>query len=343
MLYFIIFNLFLFSFSVLPYWNLTIQSSDLFENKIEYNYSITHRHKNSYIVEMKKNISKNSIGNITYENKLYFNGKFITNVEFENIDSFYFDKDNNNLSVLCPMGKYNPINITTMEEIKNNDIHQNESDWNLKCYNLSNGYFFIFYLNKGKNQVYNLDLVNNSFYKIPELQTYEEMYDFKLENKKSPPTKYFLQMCVLCEKDGYVRFFALKIPLESPNFIIMKQMNKKLIRAKNYSQATFNNYTNDFYYFTYNNVSDFSSGFSNKTVEGDNYYINDNDVDVVNNYASPFEFIDEVEIKEMKFIYYTKYVYYSIYNIKTKEAYHGVLDTVFSMIVRQTIFENFFN
>ena len=133
---------------------------------------------------MKKNISKNSIGNITYENKLFFNGKFITNVEFENIDSFYFDKDNN-LSVLCPMGKYNPINITTMEEIKNNDIHQNESDWNLKCYNLSNGYFFIFYLNKGKNQVYNLDLVNNSFYKIPELQTYEEMYDFKLENKNS--------------------------------------------------------------------------------------------------------------------------------------------------------------
>ena len=33
-------------------------------------------------------------------------------------------------------------------------------------------------------------------------------------------------------------------------------------------------------------------------------------------YISPFNFIDQVEIKEMKFLYYTKYVYYSIYNKK---------------------------
>ena len=50
MLYFIIFNLFLFSFSVLPYWNLRNQSSDLLENNI-FEYTITHRSNNNYEVK----------------------------------------------------------------------------------------------------------------------------------------------------------------------------------------------------------------------------------------------------------------------------------------------------
>ena len=68
-----------------------------------------------------------------------------------------------------------------------------------------------------------------------------------------------------------------------------------VIEAKKYSQANFLYTSNDFYYLTYNNIYDFSSGFSTKTVEGDNYYTND--VEVENNYNSPFEFIDEVMVQ----------------------------------------------
>ena len=107
-----------------------------------------------------------------------------------------------------------------------------------------------------------------------------------------------------------------------------------VIEAKKYSQANFLDGSNDFYYLTNNNIYDFSSVFSTKTVEGDNYYTND--VEVENNYNSPFEFIDEVEIKKMKFIPYTKYVYYSIYNNKNEETYHGVLDISLNKVIFNT-------
>ena len=77
-----------------------------------------------------------------------------------------------------------------------------------------------------------------------------------------------------------------------------------------------------------------SCGFSNKTVSGTDYYTND--VDVINNYISPFNFIDQAEIKEMKFLYYSKYVYYSLYNNKTSQTYHGVLDITLNKIIFNT-------
>ena len=38
----------------------------------------------------------------------------------------------------------------------------------------------------------------------------------------------------------------------------------------------------------------------------------------------------------MKFILYTKYVYYTIYNNKTEEMYHGVLDITLNKIIFNT-------
>ena len=102
--------------------------------------------------------------------------------------------------------------------------------------------------------------------------------------------------------------------------------------AKTYTYGNFDNDTNNFFYFTYNNVSDFSSGYSTSTVLGQEYY-DISPVQVVNNYTSPFEFIDEVEIEEMNFLLYTKYVYYSISNKKTGKKYHGVLDTTLNKVM----------
>ena len=161
------------------------------------------------------------------------------------------------------------------------------------------------------------------------------MFDFKLVNRESSSTNdYQYPMCAIVKHEDYIQFVGTQYilnygkPSRSPNKI------KNLIQAKEYSKAIFNNYTNDFYYFTYNNASDFSSGFSNKTVNSSNYYTND--VEVNNNLNTPFEFIDAVEIKEMKFLWYTKYVYYSIYNVKEKKTYHGVLDIVLNKIIFNT-------
>ena len=158
------------------------------------------------------------------------------------------------------------------------------------------------------------------------------MYDFKLANRGDINSDNY-PMCSLVDWGGYIQFVGTEYILISGdnNPERSTDKNKTLIKEKKYSQAVFENSTNHFYYFTYNNISDFSSGFSNKTASGWNCYINN--VEVNNNYTSPFEFVDQVEIKEMKFLYYSKYVYYSIYSNKTLKAYHGVLDITLNKII----------
>ena len=84
---------------------------------------------------------------------------------------------------------------------------------------------------------------------------------------------------------------------------------------------------------TYNNVSDFISGYSL------NPPTNDFTIDSVtfkNNEKSPFEFYDDVEIKEMNFLLNNKYVYYTIYNKITGKTYHGILDVILNKIMFNT-------
>ena len=68
---------------------------------------------------------------------------------------------------------------------------------------------------------------------------------------------------------------------------------------------------------------------------GSDYKITDS-VEFKNNEKSPFEFWDEVEIKEMTFLPYNKYVYYSIYNKNTSKYYHGILDIKLNKIMFNT-------
>ena len=353
MSFFIFLTLLSFVFSVVPLWNVKYSAINLLENSNNYSYIITHRYMYNLEAILEKVINKNNEGKIIHENFLYIkelsygdsNNDIYSKekVSFENIDSFYsIDLSSNHRSVLCPMGKYHVINLDTKKEINNRNFDENNKNWVLKCnFHISNQnynnyysrYFFVFYLLNGINQVYGFN--GDNYEPFSNLQLYEEMYDFKLEPGDSPTSNGNYSMCSLVKYQGFIQFIGTEYilrdsfqPMRSPDLL------KQLIIAKEFSQAVFDNYTNNFYYFTYNNASDFCSGYSNKTVSDYNYYTND--VNVINNYSSPFEFMDKVEIKEMKFLYYTKYVYYSIYNNKTLQTYHGVLDITLNKIVFNT-------
>ena len=105
------------------------------------------------------------------------------------------------------------------------------------------------------------------------------------------------------------------------------QGSKTLIKAKSYTQGSI---TDDyyFYYFTYNNISDFSSGYSNNNqiqYYSDKNYHYTSDVTITNNSdSSPFSFVDNVEIKEINFIPGTQY--YQLYNPDKNTTYWGLLD-----------------
>ena len=152
---FIAINLFLSTFSVIPLWNLKNCSVDLLQNEKNYSYIITHREMYKMEAKLVKEIKKNDEGKIINENTLYINGISKGKVNYENLDSFYYLEGYKNLS--CPMGKHHPIDLdNNMSEIENNDFYSSNANWELKCYNHLAGYFFVFYLGNGENQVYAL-------------------------------------------------------------------------------------------------------------------------------------------------------------------------------------------
>ena len=106
-----------------------------------------------------------------------------------------------------------------------------------------------------------------------------------------------------------------------------------LIEAKKYTQAYFKNYSDEFYFYTYNDLSDFTSGYSTTTTSD---YTSIGNVAFHINSNSPFEFVDEAQIIDMNFLLYNKYIYYSINNTKTGEIYHGIYDVKLDKIMFNT-------
>ena len=343
MIGFIFLNLFLFSISIVPNWDLKKSSIDLLDSEKNvnvHNYIVVHRALYNLEIKLEKNISRLHNGSIYYYNKMYRNDtQTYTNVDFEYIESFYYLKGGTEKKILCPAGKNHPINLENSQTIKNNDFNNEDNDWDLKCYSHNAGkkFVFTFYLSNGENQIYDL-LTNDTFQKYEELNLHEELYDFKLVNKEQDYQNGPYQICALVKSDDYIKFIGNKYYLSESNNIHKEtnELTKDLIRAKKYSLGNFNNFTNNFYYITYNNVSDFSSGYSTSvsSLDNKNYYTSD--VNFLNNFTSPFNFVGKVEIKEIKFLLHNHYAYYSLYDTKTGNSYHGILDIYLNKIIFNT-------
>ena len=285
MLIYIIINLLLSSFSVIPLWNLKKSSLDLLKENNNYTYTISHGFMYEMEALLSKEIKRTNDGTIIHENLLYIDSYLKGRVDFENIDSFYKLA---NRKIICPFGKYNPINIDTMSEFEN--VYQNSDDWNLKCYKHNTGHFFIYYLNNKENQVYELDTNNNNYIHQDLIELNNELYDYKLVNRDYDyqTTEPYYPFCALTIFEDHIALRRILYELRN-NYYIGDYIRgeedyepKKLTEAKKYSKGNFDYYSNNFFYFTYNNISDFSSGFSIKTIEYPQYYIGN--VEVANNY-----------------------------------------------------------
>ena len=98
----------------------------------------------------------------------------------------------------------------------------------------------------------------------------------------------------------------------------------------------FKNNSEEFYFIPYNNISDIITGYSINTT---NDYGNLNPIKVLINEENPFNFIDdinEIEIKEMEFLLFNKYIYYTLVNTQTNTTYHGIYDIKLNKIMFNT-------
>ena len=280
--------------------------------------------ENDYI--LKKEITRTD-GKIIITNKLTFTkwDPWVTKVvKFDDIESVY----ENQLGaerLVCPKGKFHPYNFYYDTYIVPENFVE-QGDWDLSCYKHETGYFLIFYQNngyyslyykKGDNSITRTSAVSFEFfaYKLPEYSNNVHNYKYALPS--------------LREEGGYLKFSGYSLTMNSDESQINGNQvsgSTTLTAIKDNTQGYIDtNYY--FYYFTYNNVSDFASGYSTNyiSISEDNYASSFSEK-VVSNNDSPFSFVDNVEILEMKFIPGTTDVYYKMYNKDKNTTYYGLMD-----------------
>ena len=285
----IYFNLFVFAYSLVPLWNFENSTIDLLTSD-NAEYTVLESSMYSLKSILKKKITRSN-GEIQHENYLtvyeYIDNDGHINpnpifgekkVDFENIESFY---KLGSSKIICPKGKYNPlyINVNNLEE-KTFTNWTNNDDWDLKCYYHRKGYFLAYYLINGNNEVQAYKEGDTSWHIYDSIQICDEIYDFKLINKKenSQPNEDngpYPFMAVI-KDNNYIKLFGSKYKFDD-NGISLDSTGDTvdLIEAKSNTKAYFHIGENtDFYYFTYNNASDFSSGCSSNP-PGDDYAVTD--------------------------------------------------------------------
>ena len=115
---------------------------------------------------------------ITQKNILYIDGELISEVNWEEIDSFY---SINGIKYICPKGPYfmHIYNNTKLEIFKPDNFKLNK-EWELKCFYHEKEYFlFNFFLSKGESdcKLYVFRLDSYKWYS-PSIFNYHTMYDF---------------------------------------------------------------------------------------------------------------------------------------------------------------------
>jgi len=313
--------------TALPNWDISSQSISV---DLTSEYRKTIYDKNGYDTRVKlERVIKKEDGIVISKNILTINTT-TREVPFYDIESHYANKYGFNI-LICPKGNFHPYKFNENQYMIPDSFEQIRK-WDLKCYDHYTNHFLIFYLQNGHYTFYtkcNNVCSDNNFKRLDYVL---DIYDFTLENGNYDVANYQYKLPSLLKSGNYLKFYASVLTMNEGDHNVNKQDvggYKTIIQTKNYTQAYFalNNYSN-FYYFTYNTIDDFKSGYYETSVDTSNYN-KGNAITItyhLDNENSPLSFTDNVEIDQINFIRGTKYVYYKIKNIDKNNYYYGLID-----------------
>ena len=326
-------------FCVIPQWNL-LNIGEKLSDSLPYEYSLIHRSMYNVELEMTRKILIED-GKLTYKNYLkvnyYGNNELYKEVPFDFVESFYYINDN---YIICPKGAHHPYNLNTGKYIKIPFEKKGIQDWDMRCYKHENNgltFFLVFYLMNGEKNLFYTTYGEYSWGEMPTFS--EELYDYKLESNyyyNNLERQYPIMSLMKNGENLTLIGKVIYLKNDGKNQYIPPDSEYEKIESINrYTQAYFDNYTNSFYYITYDNVDNFLSGYvittnTDRKVNGYDW------AKVTHNNITPFEFIDEVEIEEMNFMLYNKFVYYKIKDKNNNKIYHGVLDVIMNKVIFNT-------
>ena len=333
-LFFVIFNS---SISIVPTWNFDSSSIDLLASgTLEYKVrtdGFWGKREGNYAL-YKKLYKENGI--VKQKNTLIIDESINFTVDYDDVESAY---RNEQYVFICPRGKFyvqkydlNEKKAYNLTKEYDGDFNENEY-WDLKCFHM---YFenvlMIGYLNS-HNFFYSYDFKNNEFREINNIENgiysyYMSVYgyDDNQPNKK--------KMFAVVKNSGYVQLKELIFVVSLGQGYYWYSENKK-INLVQHKEKTFSispiSYTY-FYFINYNDKYDFESGYLIQNITS----IDDSPKFTIYTYKTPFEFLDDIDIYETKYIYETRFVYYKLYNNNKKNFFNGVYDTVSNKIIFNT-------
>ena len=116
--------------------------------------------------------------------------------------------------------------------------------------------------------------------------------------------------------------------------IVEEKSEAKFLKTKSYSNSFFYHKNEHFFFVTYNNISDFLSGFYNEANEISFDQISY--IKAIINTLPPLEFFEDFNIEYIKFIQNTQYLYYKIVNNEKDVTYHGIIDIEENKVIFNT-------
>ena len=255
-------------------------------------------------------------------------------VQFEDIDLVHVY--NSSTFYVCPKGNNHLLYIlngTINRMIP--DKFNTKKYWELKCiYQPEFNQIYVAYLNNDDNekQLYQFN-IDEAQFTLSSYKFYYGIYDFKWTSTKDSRGNYPIFIFYKQSNSIYLKLFDIKI---SQNKFDVSEVRDNLVFTglKRNNYLFFNSENGYFYYINYNNIYDFETGYSEEysQIDETNYKI----VKAIVNKVSPFEFVDDVVLEEVKFITYTKYAYYKLYNNNKNIYYYGILDVTLNKVIFNT-------
>ena len=163
----------------------------------------------------------------------------------------------------------------------------------------------------------------------------DELYDFKF-NEKEVTSNSRYHMLSLSRSGSELKVNTIEATLEKTSASLTQTKGEKIDEARTYVKAFFkvsmsDNY-NDFYFISYNNLNEFYSAYTTNAPDFTSLEKLKLDKRQV-----IFEFFEDVEIEEMKFLPYNRYVYYKMKKKDTSSIiYYGIYDTKLFKVIFNT-------
>jgi hypothetical protein len=205
------------------------------------------------------------------------------------------------------------------------------SERNLKCHYINGDNRIIFaFINSYKNSLIYLKYLDEDDHDFKSCQiNADELYDFYVY---SPINSTIFYMNIILLDNKHISLYNTKA--DYPNF----QLNKTIDLIYNancytYRYLYFYKETKIFYFMLYNNVFDFTSGYSLNEIGEE--ISNNMNIKIHTNSDSPLKIFGESKIHYLKFIRSTKFAYYKI-EANNAIIYHGILDIKLNKIIFNT-------